>query len=359
MKKFITATSVAFLLLLGPSLNAQILKKAPAWSSFESFTFAEDLEHKTNSLLVMVDGAIVFERYRTGFSSTTPQQIWSITKSITGLIIGKAISDNILKPNELIHKYYPQAPKTITINHLLNMTSGYEWNEGYEYNPLNSDVIRMLYSSNYDDMATFAANKKLAYDPGEYFQYSSGTSNILMGILSKAMGPGDYVSYPWRSFFDPLEIKDATWERDHKGTFVASSYLYLKARDVAKIGQLFLDKGIYKGKQIIPASWLVESATPHPYFLKADRELEQSEYFAYSKQWWLNTALPFPDGSYKSRYPELPANAVVGLGHWGQMLVILPDQKVVIVRTGQDKGKRMNRHEFFGQFMRAYRQAYP
>ena len=355
--KLITASLLA--VFLSCSALAQNITKAPAWQAFESFAFSRDDVHLTNSLLVYKDGKIAFERYREGFKASTKQQIWSMTKSITGLIIGKAISENILKLDDPVQKYYPQAPKGITVAHLLDMVSGYEWNEGYEYSPVGSDVIAMLYTKNYDDMAKFAATKKQAQEPASQFMYSSGTSNILMGVLSKAMGPGDYASYPWRSFFDPLEIKNVTWERDHKGTFVASSYLYLTARDLAKIAQLFLSAGKYNNKQIIPAQWLIDSAKPNPYFLNPSRDLKPSEGFAYSKHWWLNTALPQPDGSLKSRYPSLPANAVLALGHWGQMIVILPDQKTVIVRTGQDKGKRMNRDEFFSRFMQAYEQAHP
>lgn len=359
MKTCFQAAIVAFFTLVSSNLYAKKLIKAPAWQAFETFAFADDQGYKTNSVLVMVDGKVEFERYRSGFDATTSQQLWSISKSISGLMIGIASRDNLIKTSDSIQKYFPKAPKKVTIDHLLNMVSGYKWNEGYEYSPVGSDVIAMLYTSHFDDMASFAANRPLNHEPETFFQYSSGTTNVLMGALRKAMGPSDYARYPWRSFFEPLEISSAVWERDHAGTFVGSSYLYLNARDLAKIGQLFLDKGKYKGKEIIPAAWLEASAQTHPYFLNPERELKESENFAYSRQWWLNTALPFPDGSYKSRYPNLPANAVLGLGHWGQMLVIIPDQKVVIVRTGEDKSGRMNRDEFFGRFMHALRQAYP
>tara|TARA_R110000868_G_scaffold38661_5_gene135115 strand:- start:4067 stop:5143 length:1077 start_codon:yes stop_codon:yes gene_type:complete len=355
--KFLTTSLLV--VFLSFSAVAQNITKAPAWQAFESFAFSRDDVHLTNSLLVYKDGKIVFERYREGFSATSKQQIWSMTKSITGLIIGKAISENLLKIDDPVQKFYPKAPKGISVSHLLDMVSGYDWNEGYEYSPVGSDVIAMLYTEHYNDMASFAANKRANNEPGTQFMYSSGTSNLLMGILSKSMGPGDYKSYPWRSFFTPLEISNVTWERDHAGTYVASSYLYLSARDLAKIGQLFLNDGKYNNQQIIDAKWLKDSAKPHPYFLEPTRDLRQSESFAYSKHWWLNTALPQVDGSFKSRYPALPANAILALGHWGQMLVILPDQKTIIVRTGQDKGKRMNRDEFFSSFMKAYEQAHP
>ncbi len=340
-------------------LRAQDIVKAPGWAAFEQYAFATDKDHQTNSLLIHKDGEIIYERYREGFSQKTKQQIWSMTKSISGLIIGKAISDKILSVQDSISKYFPDAPKEIKLDHLLNMTSGYDWNEGYEYNPIGSDVINMLYTENYQDMASFAARKKLTFPAGSYFRYSSGTTNLLMGALSKAMGPSDYQEYPWRSFFDLLEITDVTWERDHAGTFIGSSYLYLSVRDIAKIGQLFLNKGKFKDLQIIEKSWIEKSSQPYSYFVTPDRELKRSTGFAYSNQWWLNTSLPFLDGSYKSRHPTLPSNAVLALGHWGQMLVILPDQNTVIVRTSQDKKGKLDRDEFFSLFMRAFDQAYP
>lgn len=358
MLKILMVSLLTIFLFFGQAF-AQNITKAPAWSSFESFAFATDQDYQTNSLLIMKDGKIVFERYRTGFQDSTKQQIWSMSKSITGLIIGKAVSDKIIGLQDSLSKSFPSAPKDITVSHLLNMVSGLEWAEGYEYNPIGSDVINMLYTQSYDDMAGFAAKKKLAYPAGSFFQYSSGTSNILMGILSKAMGPNDYAAYPFRSFFDLLEIKDVTWERDHRGTFIGSSYIFIKPRDLAKVGQLFLSKGRYKDKQVIDPLWLEQSTKPYPYFYVPGRDLKQSASMAYSHQWWLNSALPYPDGSLKSAYPSLPASAVLALGHWGQMLVILPEQKTIIVRTSQDKKGKLDRDKFFSLFMRVFEQAYP
>ncbi|PIP89815.1 MAG: serine hydrolase [Bdellovibrionales bacterium CG12_big_fil_rev_8_21_14_0_65_38_15] len=358
LKKSMVSLLTIFL-FLPLHLLAQQITKAPAWSSFESFTFASDQDFLTNSLLVVKDGEVIYERYREGFQAQTKQQIWSMSKSISGLIIGKAINDKIIGLQDSVSKYYPEAPKDVTISHLLNMVSGLEWNEGYEYNPVGSDVINMLYTENYKDMARFTATKGLAYPAGSFFKYSSGSTNLLMGILSKAMGPNDYADYPWRSFFNLLDIDDVTWERDHRGTFVGSSYIFIKPRDLVKIGQLFLDQGRYKNKVIVEASWLEQSSTPYPYFYVKERDIKNNDGFAYSNQWWLNAALPYPDGSLKSRYPSLPADAILALGHWGQMLVILPEQKTIIVRTSQDKKGKLNRDEFFSLFMRAYEQAYP
>ena len=358
LQKSMVSLLTIFLFSLS-QLSAQEIIKAPAWSSFEAFTFATDQEYLTNSLLVMKDGEIIYERYREGFQPQTKQQIWSMSKSISGLIIGKAVSDKLIDLQDSISKYYPEAPKDVTVSHLLNMVSGLSWNEGYEYNPVGSDVINMLYTENYKDMANFVATRGLAYPAGSFFKYSSGSTNLLMGILSKAMGPNDYADYPWRSFFNLLEIDDVTWERDHRGTFVGSSYLFIKPRDLAKIGQLFLEQGRYKNNIVIDPLWLEKSSQPYPYFYIKERDLKNNDGFAYSRQWWLNTALPYPDGSLKSRYPSLPASAILALGHWGQILVILPEQRTIIVRTSQDKKGKLNRDEFFSLFMRAFEQAYP
>lgn len=335
------------------------IAKAPAWSAFESFAFSEDHQHRTNSLLVVIDGKVVFERYRPGINNKTTQQLWSVSKSVAGLIIARAIDDKLLKLSDPVKKFYPKAPDSITIEHLFNMVSGYEWNEGYEYSPFKSDVIAMLYNDQNKDMASFAAHKNSIHKPDEYFQYSSGTTNILMGILAKALGPSDYARYPWRSFFEPLGITSAVWERDHAGTFVGSSYLFLSARDLAKIGELVLTQGRYQDKQVIAKEWFERIKKPHSFFNDPARDLSESEGFAYSHQWWLNSALKFPDGSLKSRYPALSSNAILALGHWGQMMVIIPDKKTILVRTGADKSGRLDRDTFFALFMRALEQAYP
>lgn len=354
MKNILLAAMAAFFTTVS---CAQGITQTPGWAGFESFVFDEQSGHRTHSLVILKGGKIVFERHRPGFTPRTAQQVWSISKSVSGLLIGLAIEDKLLSAEDSLQKFFPEASRDVTINHLLNMTSGLEWNEGYEYNPIGSDVIRMLYTANYSDMASYAAHKPLEYPVATHFKYSSGTTNILMGILARATGPGDYAQYPWRRFFDPLEITSATWERDGKGTFVGSSYLYISPADLAKIGNLFLSQGQYKGKQIVPLKWLERSKTLSPFF-EASLEKDQSlEGLAYSTQWWLNAPLKRADGTLSPHHPDLPTDAILALGHWGQMMVIIPSHKVVLVRTGADKRAGIDRNKFFDLFMRALEQA--
>lgn len=352
------AAIAAFFTILSFKVLAGPITQTPAWPSFEEYAFNDQAFHRTHSLLIVRDGKVIYERFRPGFTERTPQQLWSISKSVSGLIIGLAIEDKLLKSEDPLNKYYPKAPAEVQLQHLLNMTSGLEWNEGYEYNPVKSDVIRMLYTANFDDMAAFAANKPSDHQPGSNFKYSSGNTNILMGVLAKVTGPGDYAEYPWRRLFNPLNITSATWERDQRGTFVGSSYLYMSARDLAKIGELFLTNGMYQGKQIVPAAWLERSKKAAPFFSSPVAQGKVDNEYAYSHQWWLNKPLIQSDGSSKRKFPDLPEDTIFALGHWGQMLVVIPSLKLVMVRTGADKTTEgLDRNKFFSLFMRALKQA--
>lgn len=303
----------------------------------EEFTFSKKYQHVSNALVIVRNGKLVFEKYSPTFNKNSSHRIWSISKSITHTITYLAIEDGIIKLDSLVSDFYPQLKKSefgkkLTIKHLLQMSSGIEWSEGYESNPLDSNVIQMLYIFQYKDMANYTANLNFHKEPGTYFNYSSGDTNLLMGVLKKAIGK-KYDAYPWEKLFEPLEMKDVTWQQDQSGTFVGSSYLFMRARDLIKIGFLYLNDGKINGRQIISTEHALSAST-----------LTESSNGSYGQLWWLNKDLPKKDTT--RTFPDLPEDAYFGLGHHGQTLLIIPSKKLVALRYGIDKKYPFDRNQW-------------
>ena len=127
------------------------------------------------------------------------------------------------------------------------MRSGIDFNEAYEFAPLFSSVLAMLYTRGRADMAAFAAAQPMAAEAGTVWRYKSGDSLILAAALRDLVGADRYPDYPWTALFDRIGVTSAVWERDAAGTFVGSSYLYLTPRDLARIGLLYLRDGCWAG----------------------------------------------------------------------------------------------------------------
>eukprot|EP01132_Coremiostelium_polycephalum_P023241 gene23241-27638_t len=120
----------------------------------------------------------------------------------------------------------------------------------------------MLYTRGHHDMAEFAADTATSSAPGQAFRYSSGDSNILSATLKGMLGHKAYVDYPWTALFQPLGIHNATWESDAEETFVASSYAYLTARDLARVGLLMQRDGRWGEQQLLPKEWVAFNRQP-------------------------------------------------------------------------------------------------
>ena len=207
----------------------------------------------------------------------------------------------------------------ITLDQLLRMSSGLEFNETYE---AQTDVTEML--SNQADTAGFAASKPLIGPPDTIWSYSSGTTNIISGILRRAVGDTlqDYYAFSQERLFRPLSIGTATFETDRSGTFIGSSYLYASARDWARLGQFFLQDGVWNGERLLPDGWVDYLLTPTPAALG-------NEYGAHV---WLNRN---PKDPNRDRlFPTLPEDMYYLGGYQGQMVVVIPSEELVITRFG-------------------------
>ncbi|MEG5264547.1 serine hydrolase [Pseudomonas sp. JDS28PS106] len=292
---------------------------------------------RTDALLVIGNGEILYERYAGPTTVDTPHLTWSISKSVLASVLGVAFGEGRFGLDDPVARFYPafEAHPDIRIRDLLNWTSGLDWQEDYEYAPLNSSVVAMLYTRGRGDMAGFAAGHPRYATAGSHYRYSSGDSNVLAAALKTMVGAEAYPDYPWTALFDPLGIRSAVWETDHSGTFVGSSYVYMTARDLARIGLAMQRGGRWRQRQIIPTQWIDFVLTP-----AAAINLQPGGE-APGGHWWLNRSAASSAGPW----PDAPPDTFAALGHWGQALYVIPSEGLVVVRyaDGRDGSFEHNR----------------
>ena len=270
----------------------------------------------TRAVVVLQDGKVVAERYADGFDADTRQLGWSMTKSVTNLLVGRLVAEGSLSlDDDGLREEWTDDRSSITVDQLLRMTSGLAWDETYD---LGTPITRMLYLE--EDMGAYVASQPLAHEPGSHLQYSSGSTTLLCDILLDRTGSG--AELPGSLLFGPLGLGSFVVEPDAAGTPVCSSYGWATPRDWAAIGQLALDEGVVDGRRLLPEGWMARATTP----TEAEESEEEQPYGA---GWWLNR---LPDGSaYDGR---LPLDTYEALGHDGQRLAVVPSEDLVVLRMG-------------------------
>ncbi len=283
-----------------------------------------DANHR--SLLVAVDGQIIAEQYAKGFTADTAFLSWSMGKSVTATLIGAAVLKGYIDVDAPapVAQWRDRDPRhAITWNDLLRMQSGLEFEE--EYGDTRSDVNRMLFASS--DAGAIAANKPLAHPPGEVWYYSSGTTNLIMRTLRAVLAERglDLHSFAREAIFEPIGAASITLEVDAAGNALGSSYVYATTRDWARLGQLYLQNGVWDEKRLLPEGWSKYVSNPT---LASDGE--------YGAHFWLNL-----DGANgRKRYlPGMPEDVYFMAGHEGQYVFIIPSKNAIIVRTGMTRGQ--------------------
>jgi len=233
--------------------------------------------------------------------------------AVVGLVVGDGLLD-LDAPADVPEWSDPDDPRhAITLRQLLAMRDGLDFTEDY-VDDRESDVIEMLFGAGQADMAHFAAGRPLASPPDTRFNYSSGTSNIISGVVARAVGRGEpYARFLHGRLFGPLGMASADPEFDEAGTWVASSYVRATARDYARFGLLYLRDGMWDGVRILPPGWVDYART----WVSEDPE-DASPYGAH---WWGVAG----DGLGTFR----------ASGYEGQSITICPALDLIVVRLGK------------------------
>jgi len=275
------------------------------------------------SLLVVKNGNLIAERYFNGARMNDAFDTASVTKSITSALTGIALRDNLLTSvDQRMFEFFPEIAwqqldnrkSSITIRHMLQMRSGYPWEEFDGY------LDRMLNTSERIDLL---AEFPLVADPGSKFGYSNLTAH-LVGVITARAANESLRAFAERSLFDPLGISVASWPTDADGYYFGSGATMFTVRDMARFGQLYLDAGAYGGMQLVPAEWVQDSfesysgTTYNTDILNAISQLE------YGYLWWSGVS-----GSHRFNF---------AWGHGGQMICVIQDLNMVIVTTATGLG---------------------
>lgn len=294
--------------------------------------FAEPDLQRTRTVAVLYKNHLVAERYTVGFGPETPVLGWSMTKSILATLYGILEYQGRLKvlDKPALSQWEGDARKNITYDDLLRMQSGLAWEEDYEG---ISDVTKMLFLS--EDMSAPQADKELIGPIGNTWCYSSGTSNLLSGLLRKQFkNDQEYLDFPYREFIDLIGMHSMLIETDLKGNFVGSSYGWASTRDWARFGLLYLNRGKWGDVQVFDPSWADYISRPTA---NSDK--------GYGAHFWLNAG---------GKHPDAPSDMYMANGFEGQHVFIIPSKDLVIVRTGLAEAPDFNVDAFLREILAAF-----
>jgi CubicO group peptidase (beta-lactamase class C family) len=288
-----------------------------------------------HSILIMKDGRLVFEEYFPGYDFdynakefkgnfiehdyNTIHNLASVTKSVTSLLFGIAVDKGLIKGvNEKLYTFYPQdsahfsgSKKNITLQNLLTMSSGLEWNENdIPYGNITNDIIQLFIVP---DPLKYILSKPLKEEPGTKFYYNGGGTNLLGNIVQRTSGLR-LDDFAQKYLFDPLGIKLFKWVYINPGFVYSSGDLRVRPRDMAKLGLLVLNKGVYNGNQVISKEWIEQMITKHV-FMPNDE--------GYGYQWWIK--------KYKLGKKSFDSYYAAGWG--GQRIMVFPELNTIVVFT--------------------------
>ncbi len=289
----------------------------------------------TAAVVVLYKGELIAEKYSEELGVTPDTRIWgwSMTKSIMNAMAGVLTKQRKLdvKSSAPVNQWLNDPRRNITINDLMHMSSGLKWDE--DYGDVSS-VTKMLYRS--ADCYKVAIEVPYQMKPGTEWKYSSGTSNILSGIMRNLIGNDKiYHEFPYREIFNKIGISTMVLETDAAGNFVGSSYSNATARDWARFGLLYYNDGVWKGDTILPNGWVNYTRTP-AYGSKGE----------YGAQFWLNKSKTLPDA---------PEDLFFCDGHRGQRIFIIPSRNLVVVRLGYSE-TGFDHNQFLKEILSAIKQ---
>jgi CubicO group peptidase (beta-lactamase class C family) len=281
--------------------------------------YIDEHDMDVDSMVVVRHGRIAFEEYGPGSSAAQQHKLYSVTKSVTSMLVGIAIEQGAIEGldvpvAELLPGYTTANPDPrrdqMTLEHLLTMSDGIDWREhDFPYEDQRNTVRQMKASA---DAVQFVLDRPMARAPGEAWAYNSGATILLGAILEEATGR-DLLLFAREFLFDPIGIGAVYWEQMYGRHYETDGGLHMTPRDMARLGYLMLHNGKWNGEQIVPADWVARSTQAHyPAYAP----------YGYGYQWWI-----LPDGlGYRAD------------GLYQQHIYVLPEADMVIAATADIRG---------------------
>ncbi|MBT8396166.1 MAG: beta-lactamase family protein [Gemmatimonadetes bacterium] len=296
--------------------------------------------HLIHSLLIAKDGRLVFEHYWSGvdlrpedlvpvqteFDRNTLHYVASVSKSVTSALAGIALDRGVVGSVEhLVFDFFPEhedlrvgEAASVTLEHVLSFTSGFHWNEFVYGFDDPRDSHNMMFAST--DPIRHLLGRPMDSEPGELFNYNSGDTNLVGEIVRRESGTSTLMAFSEEALFDPLQIDDYGWTTigADSGPAFASGGVSLRPRDMAKLGQLYLDGGVWNGRRVMSQDWVEESTE-----MAIPLVGEYSTLYGYGYNWWLG----------RFQFEGSPVEYFRAAGWGGQDVFAVPALDLVIVFT--------------------------
>ena len=263
-----------------------------------------------HSILIVRNGYLITESYLAPYHKETLHNVKSASKSILSALVGIALREKYVSSlDQKVSEFYPEyvddpRKREITLRHLLTMTAGLAWSYDREtaspVSPNNLEAWSVV---------------PMRDPPGEKFEYNTMLAHMMSAILTKASGRSTK-EFADSFLFKPLGISGVQWIKDNKGIYLGGSELFLRPRDMAKFGLLYLNKGVWNGQQVVPREWVEESTSPK---VSIGPDLNYPMAIKYGYWWWI------PAQGYQAR------------GYNGQYIIVRPDLKMVVAVTSEDQ----------------------
>ena len=290
----------------GPALAATVAR------AFDAASYGKG--GKTTGVLVVRGGRVVAERYADGWGPFVPNRTWSVAKSIAGTLVGTVVAEG-LDPDAYVAipewKRDDDPRSAIRLDHLLRMASGLHGDTAGN----RTDAIYFGGTAVGDGTAGLS----LEAPPGTRFRYANADILLAVRSLRMTVGEARYADLPRRALFAPIGMAHTTAETDWQGNYILSSEVWSTARDLARLGLLWAEDGVWQGKRVLPEGWVA--------YLRKPAAPQPADGPGYGRTLWLfGPKQGLPAGSYAAQ------------GNRGQYVMVIPSAKLVIVRRGEDPG---------------------
>ncbi len=340
MIRCVLAVLVAMLVLAAPARAEKACSEpvpgadgweraTPSEAGMDAAALAAAMNYGTSqssfAIRVYRDGCLVAEDLGAPANRTTTFESWSMAKSITSLIFGRAYTKGLITPDDRLGALIPEADAdhgAITVRDLLTMTSGLEWNGFRDYDVAMPDRVR-------DALRTPVTKR-----PGTYWEYSQSGPALLAEATQRAIGE-DFQAFAQRALFGPIGILPGSWSwtRDRAGHTQGFFGVQMRPDDYARLGELLRRGGVWNGRRLLSRRYVRDAVTP----------IRQSGCYGYLI--WLNAAQPCVGVRISERpvrdrrlFPDAPADMYRFSGLFGQLVTVFPTQGIIVERNGQDPG---------------------
>ena len=280
---------------------------------------------EVHSLLIIRNGYLVYEKYYRGYNAEQQHRLYSVTKSFTSALIGIAIGQGLIdNTDHNIITFFPEYDvyanmnsdkEAMTLDDALTMRMGTYWDEStYDFEDPRNSIYQIR---NSEDWLKYVLDQPMVDVPGTTFRYNTGASTVLSGILRNQTGR-QAAEFAAEVLFEPLGVDNYEWEAGAQNLSNTGWGLWMRPRDMARFGQMYLDNGLWKGTQVVPSDWVVNSTDNHT-------DAYQQYYYGY--QWWL---VPMENVSGHTPSPD---DIKIAWGYGDQFIFFIPALDMVVVST--------------------------